>query len=147
MSVTYHVTAKQFADLMAKVGPFKIQNVPAVLELAAQEGLMRVQMEMDNPRQPPGGKLYPPDGATHEYRKRWQVRRIKNGAVLGNDAPHAIFVEFGTRPGHKMPSSVLLSWVKIKLKGETRADFKKAGGKRKTGMVFKDYQQRWAESV
>lgn len=62
---------------------------------------------------------------TGELKRSYRTRLVANGAVLENIAPHAGFMEFGTRP-HWAPLSALLPWADRKLrgvlkKGKTRA--------------------------
>ncbi len=47
------------------------------------------------------------------YRASWQVEVEKDGATLFSDAPHAAFIERGTRP-HTPPFAPILAWVKRK---------------------------------
>jgi hypothetical protein len=56
------------------------------------------------------------------YIRAWQAKHLDNGAVLFNDAPHAIFVERGRRPGARMPpKAVIAEWLDQKMRGRIRA--------------------------
>lgn len=54
--------------------------------------------------------------ATGTYQSGWQVQRLpKNGgAVLGNVAKHATFVERGRRPGKMPPKTAIIRWLRVK---------------------------------
>ena len=63
-------------------------------------------------------KTTPAPVATNAYRLAWQVRKLKDGAVIGNTTIASYFVEMGRKAG-KMPpfsdpSEGILPWVKIK---------------------------------
>lgn len=51
--------------------------------------------------------------ATSELKGSVDTQMIPKGAITGPDAPHAPFVEFGTRP-HFPPLQPIIDWVKIK---------------------------------
>jgi hypothetical protein len=54
------------------------------------------------------------------YRASWQVENTEDGAILFSDAPHAAFIEYGTRP-HMPPLLPILRWVQRKrLAGKRR---------------------------
>lgn len=47
---------------------------------------------------------------TGEARRGWRVVLTPDGALLTNDAPHALVLEFGSRP-HRPPLMPILRWV------------------------------------
>jgi hypothetical protein len=46
------------------------------------------------------------------YAASWDFSETEFGAVLGNTAPHAAFIEYGTRAGTWVPIRPLLQWAK-----------------------------------
>ena len=63
-------------------------------------------------------KTSPAPVATNAYRLGWQVRDLKEGAVVGNSTIAAYFVEMGRKAGKMPPFSDptegILPWVKVK---------------------------------
>lgn len=55
-----------------------------------------------------------------ELRRSYVVQATPDGAVLENIAPHAVFLEFGTRP-HWAPLAPLEAWAERKLRGSIRS--------------------------
>lgn len=52
-----------------------------------------------------------PGGTGKDYASSFGVTPTSDGAVMGNQAPHAIFVERGRRAGRPPPVSVILLWM------------------------------------
>lgn len=50
------------------------------------------------------------------YASSWDLLESEKSVIIGNYAPHAPIIEYGTRPGHKVPIRVLLAWAKRVLK-------------------------------
>src|SRR6185295_7665457 len=50
-----------------------------------------------------------------EYKRAWRRTVLKDGAQLRNDSPHAPIIEYGRRPGAKMPPlEPILRWMRRK---------------------------------
>lgn len=56
---------------------------------------------------------------TGELRRGYRVTLQPDGASVENIAPHAAFMEFGTRP-HWAPLAALEAWAERKLRGQIR---------------------------
>lgn len=52
--------------------------------------------------------------ASQTHARSWVSRRLKDGAVVGNSAKHAYFVERGRRPGKGPPIEAIEVWIKLK---------------------------------
>ena len=52
-----------------------------------------------------------PGGAGKDYASSFGVTPTSDGAVMGNSAPHARFVERGRRAGRPPPVTVILLWM------------------------------------
>ena len=52
------------------------------------------------------------------YASSWDVKPLNDGAVIGNYAPYASEIEYGTRP-YTPPIAPLLAWAKRKLSGDS----------------------------
>lgn len=52
--------------------------------------------------------------ASHTFARAWISRRVKDGAIVGNSAAHAYFVERGRRPGKGPPIAPIEEWIKLK---------------------------------
>lgn len=82
------------------------EEIKAAMVRGLESGVMRGQVIVM--------KESPVD--TGLYRSSWQTQKIADGHMqLGNSAPHAPAIEFGTRP-HKPPLAPLLAWAKRVLK-------------------------------
>lgn len=57
---------------------------------------------------------------TGEYKQRWAVAAVRDGANLYNDAPHAAVIETGAKP-YTPPFDPLLQWARQKLRGSSAA--------------------------
>lgn len=49
--------------------------------------------------------------ATGTYDRSWKVDKEPQGAILGNAAQHALFVEQGRRPGKAPPRDAIVKWM------------------------------------
>lgn len=49
--------------------------------------------------------------ATGTYEQSFMAHETKDGAVVGNAAEHAVFVEVGRRPGRRPPLDAILKWL------------------------------------
>lgn len=50
------------------------------------------------------------------YRRAWKVQRTPEGAKLYNSMPYAAIIEYGRRPGGRLPPvDILAEWVRRKL--------------------------------
>lgn len=97
------------AQLVLEVDKLQAQTKNAVvraMQKTAEFGRTAVERTI--------AKTSPKPVATNTYRQAWAARKTKNGAILGNTARHAIFVEVGRRPGKPPPYAAILEWVKIK---------------------------------
>ena len=63
---------------------------------------------------------------TGELRRSYVVTDLPDGAKLENTAPHAAFMEFGTRP-HWAPLSALEAWAERKMRGKIKSRAKRVG--------------------
>lgn len=52
--------------------------------------------------------------ATGTYEQSFVAHATAAGAVVGNTAEHAVFVEVGRRPGRRPPLDVILKWLAVK---------------------------------
>jgi len=52
--------------------------------------------------------------ASQTFARSWISRRLKDGAVVGNSAKHAYFVERGRKPGKGPPVDAIEAWIKLK---------------------------------
>jgi hypothetical protein len=52
--------------------------------------------------------------ATNTFAQAWFARTSNDGAMLGNSAAHAVFVERGRKPGKQPPVSVIEDWIEAK---------------------------------
>lgn len=52
--------------------------------------------------------------ASRTFIQAWFTKRIDGGAIVGNSAAHAVFVERGRKPGKMPPVSVIEEWIKVK---------------------------------
>jgi hypothetical protein len=99
-----------WVDLSVKgVRPALLRAVRA----AAHRGRNVVLKTIKDTRGMIGGRLVHPPVDRGEYRASWQVESDEGGASLFSDAPHAAFIERGTRP-HMPPLAPILAWVKRK---------------------------------
>lgn len=55
------------------------------------------------------------------YAQSWRVEETEKSALLGNIAPHAGIIEFGSRP-YKPPLSPLLAWARRVLQESENTD-------------------------
>ena len=62
---------------------------------------------------------------TGELRRGYRVTHQADGATVDNIAPHAAFMEFGTRP-HWAPLAALEAWAERKLRGKIKNKAKRA---------------------
>lgn len=76
----------------------------ASLRDTAQWGLARAQRVTQRQR----------ISATRTFAQAWFAKDTNRGAVLGNSAMHATFVERGRKPGKPPPASVILEWARAK---------------------------------
>lgn len=63
---------------------------------------------------------------TGELRRSYVVTDLPDGAALENTAPHAAFMEFGTRP-HWAPLSALEAWAERKMRGKIKSRAARVG--------------------
>lgn len=63
---------------------------------------------------------------TGELRRSYVVTDLPDGATLENTAPHAAFMEFGTRP-HWAPLSALEAWAERKMRGKIKSRAARVG--------------------
>ena len=68
---------------------------------------------------------------TGQMKRSYMITRITNGAVLENVAPHAVFMEHGTRP-FTPPRAPLIAWAERKMRRAPKKR-KKKGGRGKRG--------------
>jgi len=97
------VTLTQFAAKMASLGPDMERAVDRGLRSAAHrlEGYIVEEIEK-------AGAV-----ATSELKASVGTDKVDGGYNTGPDAPHAAFVEYGTRP-HTPPLQPIIDWVRIK---------------------------------
>jgi hypothetical protein len=46
------------------------------------------------------------------YAQSWNFTETETSVILGNYAPYAPIIEYGSRPGHRVPIQPLLAWAK-----------------------------------
>lgn len=119
MSSTITIGMKDFAAHLASGNVVDIERAKDAMVVAARAGIKRIQREMMAPTEPrgDGSRSFKTVGVNGIYFKSWQARRIPEGAVLYSDVPYAGFVEWGTRPGHRMNPAVLYRWIMMKMAG------------------------------
>lgn len=49
-----------------------------------------------------------------DYERGWVVKRIEDGAMIGNKEHYAVYVEWGRSPGKGPPLDALKKWVAVK---------------------------------
>lgn len=76
----------------------------AALRETARWGLAVVQRQTQRQR----------ISATRTFAMAWFAKNTSDGAIMGNSAMHAVFVERGRRPGRPPPVSVILEWARAK---------------------------------
>jgi len=59
--------------------------------------------------------------ASRTFIQAWFTKRIPGGAIVGNSAAHAVFVERGRKPGKMPPVTVIEEWIKLKRIAKDRA--------------------------
>ena len=95
---------------LTKVGVALEQSTIKALQKTARYGQTAVIRMMS--------KTVPKPEASYTYRNAWTVEKTKKGAILGNSALAAYFVEVGRRPGRMPPFSNptdgILPWVRLK---------------------------------
>lgn len=52
--------------------------------------------------------------ASNTFKSAWISRRLKDGALVGNSAEHAVWVERGRKPGRPPPAGAILRWLEMK---------------------------------
>ena len=86
------------------------QLVPEAVEGAMVEGALMLQGRLVQ-REIAAADPQPVDQG--QYKGAWQMTQVPGGAVVGNSAKHAVFIERGRGPG-PVPFGPILEWVKRK---------------------------------
>lgn len=84
----------------------------------------------------------PKPRATGTYINAWVVKHTPRGAIIGNSAKHAYFVEVGRDPG-PVPLAPILEWAKLKRLPAGLGKIKGRGAKAKKAEI----QRQFAEAV
>lgn len=104
--MAYKVTLDQFARRCERLGGELAEGARRGLRSAAYrlEGLV-----VEALAEPGEGGRFPPQD-TGELSRSVHTTPVDDGAVVSADAPHAAFIEFGTRP-HRPPLQPLADWA------------------------------------
>jgi len=110
------ISIGQYARKVAKMGP--------EMEAAAIRGVQSAAywLEGEAVDQLKGTRPYPPED-TGELVRSAKTTLIDRGAIVSFDAPHAAFIEYGTRP-HMPPLQPLMDWAIRKGLADTEEEAK-----------------------
>ena len=106
---TRTVSLAQFAKEMRELGPKLERTIVRGIQSTAHRmpEIVREELHRTSPS---------PAIATGELARSTKVDPTKDGAIVGMDAPHAAFIEEGTRP-HFPPLQPLRDWARMKFGG------------------------------
>lgn len=106
---TKTVSLAQFAKEMRELGPKLEETIVRGLRSTAHRmpEIVRDELSSTSPH---------PAIATGELARSTKVDTVEDGAIVGMDAPHAAFIEEGTRP-HFPPLQPLKDWARLRFGG------------------------------
>lgn len=114
---SYQVDPGAFASRMSADYKERLERVVRAIRVTVHTAGLAIAQEETRRRT---ARLRPPVH-TGEYARSWHATDLPNGAVLLNDAPHAAFIEYGRRPGARMPPPrVIEQWLEAKMRGRIR---------------------------
>lgn len=126
--MTFSVPMKDLTAYEAKLGKAMFRHVVKALRFTAVKvrGYYKARTQDAPPASANGrsGAI-----ASGTYFKGWKIENVKSGAVVYNDAPHALYVELGRRPGKPPPVEAIIGWLRVK--GIRDTSTKKATGQRR----------------
>jgi hypothetical protein len=104
--MSYRIGIKKFAKIVKYMGPKAEEAVILGLRESALylETLIATEIENAKPR---------PAVNTGSLKRSIKTQATETGAITSVDAPHASFIEWGTRP-HRPPIAPLKDWVRQK---------------------------------
>lgn len=111
---TKTVSLARFAREMRVLGPRLEKAVVRGLRSAALRMPEIVKQELES------AQPYPAV-TTGELARSAKVDKTDRGAIVGMDAPHAAFIEEGTRP-HWPPQRPIKDWARMKFPGKTEEE-------------------------
>lgn len=106
--MAYKVTLDQFAKRAARLGGELEQAALRGLRSAGERMVGIVVEEINQPNPDEGVPHAPVD--TGELQRSVKSTAVEGGAVVSVDAPHAPYMEFGTRP-HYPPPEPIAEWA------------------------------------
>jgi hypothetical protein len=134
--VTLVLTPEQFGLVVEQLPAELELKIVAGLRSAAQRGKVEVVHQIDTAEPHPARNF-------GELRNSVKVSRLRDGALLSVDAPHAPFMEHGIRPTW-VPLAPLIVWATRKFKSSFLAAAPKVtkGMSRYAKMVARSERQR-----
>lgn len=96
-----NITASHYPSALRRLVKKQPEAAVKALRKAAREGHTRVVAASKTS----GSR------ASGTYERSWVVMQTQKGAIIGNTAEHAIFVEQGRRPGRMPPRKAIAEWL------------------------------------